>query len=543
MTDRTDPPPAVASDEPGGTVLPTAADAAAPARRRLLHRPRTRRGFLLGGLVILGLGALVTLGAMKAVAYTETAGFCGRCHTMDAELKAYAMSPHRDVACAECHVAPGIGGWVAAKAKGTKQLVQVLTNTFPKPVPPPDHADLPPVQDTCLKCHALDQLTSGVGPVTLVLRPRYRADEANTREMVAVVVRSASPNPEDGRGVHWHVDQQVTYTTDEERAQTIGLVEATRADGTVATYVAADEIGSSADARADVDRLRRTQRSRTMDCLDCHNRVGHGSPLPDEAVDQALASGRISASLPYIKRHAVPLLEGDYPTNEAADAAIDGLARTYATQYPLVPQGPGSPVTQAVGELKAMYRLMATPDMKVQALTYPDNLGHRSAPGCFRCHDGAHVRVEGGKASKKTIPSTCSTCHTFPQVAQEITSVLIGKTPKDHADRQYVFSHKDATPTIDPSSGSCGTCHTRASCENCHVSGAVSVSHDEMLYNHAGAVRKSGPEACAYCHQPVYCATCHENPVLGTPDPQPSPSGQRAAGAGTSVTPVVRREP
>jgi hypothetical protein len=46
----------------------------------------------------------------------------------------------------------------------------------------------------------------------------------------------------------------------------------------------------------------------------------------------------------------------------------------------------------------------------------------------------------------------------------------------------------------------------------------VKVTHDQMLYNHAGAIRVSGGQACAYCHQPAYCSTCHgKKPVLDTP--------------------------
>ena len=31
----------------------------------------------------------------------------------------------------------------------------------------------------------------------------------------------------------------------------------------------------------------------------------------------------------------------------------------------------------------------------------------------------------------------------------------------------------------------CGSCHQKSYCENCHTTGAVKVDHDQMLYNHA----------------------------------------------------------
>ena len=46
------------------------------------------------------------------------------------------------------------------------------------------------------------------------------------------------------------------------------------------------------------------------------------------------------------------------------------------------------------------------PDLKVTWGTYPNNLGHTDYPGCFRCHDEAHLT-----ADKKTISQDCSLCH------------------------------------------------------------------------------------------------------------------------------------
>ncbi len=78
-----------------------------------------------------------------------------------------------------------------------------------------------------------------------------------------------------------------------------------------------------------------------------------------------------------------------------------------------------------------------------------------------------------------------------------------------------MFSHKSSVSSLGPVGTTCGACHTRSYCGNCHDSGAVKVKHTEMLYNHATAITTAGgTQACAYCHQPVYCASCHKNPVL-----------------------------
>ncbi len=152
--------------------------------------------------------------------------------------------------------------------------------------------------------------------------------------------------------------------------------------------------------------------------------------------------------------------------------------------------------------------------MKVTAKTYPDNLGHLDFPGCFRCHDGGHFLVVNGAVSKKAIPSTCDTCHTFPQIGPAVASLPLGEPPSTHDDNLWVFDHRDVATNVDPGGQSCGECHARDYCVNCHSTGAVTVDHDEMATNHAKVIRDQGNTACAYCHQPVFCARCHAEPVL-----------------------------
>lgn len=497
---------------------------------KIPHPPwRSKRGVFLIFVLFGGFGAAAAMGGVTAVGFSETPAFCGMCHTMDPELKAYAMSPHKEVTCAECHVEPGVAGFVKAKANGTKQLMDIIADKYPKPILPPDHAKLPAVKDTCLKCHSLEQITENGGPVKLVLRARYKPDETNTRETVAVMIRPAGIGqgsgttgtagaPADGavKGVHWHVEQTVTYTSGDERAQKIDLVEFKAKDGTVKQYIAGTQVAVSTDVKPDIDRLKSSQTNRLMDCIDCHNRVGHAVPSPDRAIDESIAAGRISTKLPFIKRDSVALLNGDYPTLGAADTAIAGLRATYASKYPLVLKSQDAQVNGAIDELKLVYRLIATPAMKVQAKTYPDNLGHQTSPGCFRCHDGAHYLVVKGRITNEKIPSECSTCHTFPQIGASASSFPLGVKPLNHRDKLYVFSHKNATKSLDPTGTSCGACHAKTYCENCHKSGAVKVTHNNMLYNHASAITAAGgTQACAYCHQPVYCAQCHKGPVLG----------------------------
>jgi nitrate/TMAO reductase-like tetraheme cytochrome c subunit len=527
------------ADAPG----PDAA-AAEPRRGRLrriaarfawLPHPsvRTRRGRFILFVLIAGFGVAISAAGVTAIRWTETADFCGRCHTMGPELKAYAQSPHRDVACAECHVEPGVAGWIKAKINGTRQLVLVLTGAYPAPIPAPDHADLPPTSQTCVRCHDVAGLLDKGGSVKLLLDERYRQDEQNTRDTIALVVRPVGFGGESvQRGVHWHIGQEVDYRSSDARAQTIDYVAVTEPSGVVKEYLASSAVNLPSDVRPDLDRLKHLEGPRRMDCIDCHNRIGHGVPSPDQAVDDSLAAGKISADLPYIKREADDRLSIEYASTEDADRALDELRSFYLAQYPLVASTRRADIDEAIGELKLIYRLVATPEMRVTGTTYPNNLGHLAAPGCFRCHDGAHYLVENGVQTQTTIPSACATCHTFPQIGSVASGVLIGERPSTHGDRLWVFSHKNAVTTRDPAGTSCGACHTRTYCQNCHDTKAVNVPHDDMVYNHGAVFAQVGAPACAYCHQPAYCAQCHADDVLPAPYPvaTPAPAANGRAG-------------
>ena len=500
---------------------------------RIPHPPlRSKRGAFIVLVLIAGFASAATVGSVAAVSWTETADFCGRCHTMGPELKAYAMSPHREVACAECHVEPGIGGWIKAKLNGTRQLLLVLTGAFPTPIPAPDHADLPPTSDTCIRCHDPESLVANGGPVKLILQERFHSDESNSKDSVALVVRPAGLGGDNlKRGVHWHITEEVDYLSPEPRTQTIDYVAIQESNGEAEEFLASSEVTNSADVQPDIDRLKAEQQPlRRMDCIDCHNRIGHGIPSPDQAIDDSMAAKRIDSSLPYIKREASDRLSIDYASVEDADRALDGLRTFYQARYPLVADAKAGNVNAAIDDLKRIYRLVATPEMRVTGTTYPNNLGHTQSPGCFRCHDGAHYKVVNGALADEAIPSACATCHTFPQIGSAASGgVLIGERPATHDDRLWVFTHKSTAGALDPAGTSCGACHTRTYCQNCHDTKAVKVPHDDMVYNHAAVMQEVGAQACAYCHQPVYCAQCHSDDVL--PDPYP------ATGQSTSISP------
>jgi c(7)-type cytochrome triheme protein len=123
---------------------------------------------------------------------------------------------------------------------------------------------------------------------------------------------------------------------------------------------------------------------------------------------------------------------------------------------------------------------------------YPDNLGHKEFPGCFRCHDGKHVNKEG-----RPLTSACNICHEFLQ-ANAAGLQRVAATP-DFA-HPWKLAGKHAAIK-------CSSCHTGgpakpASCRGCHKIGEPGAPMASL--------------ACNQCHQKdqqvrplANCTTCH----------------------------------
>ena len=145
------------------------------------------------------------------------------------------------------------------------------------------------------------------------------------------------------------------------------------------------------------------QHSATL-CVDCHNVVAHRvAPTPEQAVDAALAAGRIDRGLPFVRREAVRLMKSTYQTSDEAARVIDEDLRKFYTSRG---RAVDAQVTGAVTALQTIYRRNVFPIMKVTFGTYPDNLGHMTSSGCFRCHDGSLTAKDG-----TTINADCEYCH------------------------------------------------------------------------------------------------------------------------------------
>jgi hypothetical protein len=157
-----------------------------------------------------------------------------------------------------------------------------------------------------------------------------------------------------------------------------------------------------------------------MQCVDCHNRVAHSFKPLDEAVDRALALGRISVGLPSVKSASVEILEAEYATTvEAKQAIPTALFDFYRTEHPDVFSRREEAILQAGEELIGIYSRNVFPELDVTWGTYPDNRGHEAFPGCYRCHDGEHQTAAG-----ETISNECYVCHNATAVEETDPEIL-----------------------------------------------------------------------------------------------------------------------
>ncbi len=363
-------------------------------------------GLTMANVLIFGVSAY------RGVEYMDSARFCGQtCHTvMQPEFTAYQNSPHQRVACIQCHIGPGASWFVRSKLSGLRQVYAVTFHTYDQPIPSPVQ-QLRPARETCEQCHWPQRFT---GDKFIVIR-KFSEDEKNT-ELTTVLLLKIGGHTWNGEvGIHGrHLDTKapVQYVAIDKQRQTIGQVSYTDDSGKQVVFTSTDTKPTPAQLAAG--------EHRTMDCVDCHNRPTHIFQLPDRAVDQAMAQGRISPDLPYIRKKAVEVLKVSYPDRETASREIaSALDDFYRASYPDVYREKHALVAEAISQVQAVYSRNVFPAMGVTWGSYPNNLGHMDFPGCFRCHDGSHTSADG-----RTIPNDCDTCHTMLAMDEQNPKIL-----------------------------------------------------------------------------------------------------------------------
>jgi nitrate/TMAO reductase-like tetraheme cytochrome c subunit len=396
-----------------------------------------------------GLLGVLTLAALVASAYawdyTNSPQFCGTvCHTMPPEFTAYLTSPHARIDCVECHIGRGfIAQRVTRKAGDVKHIVSLAFKNYEFPI---RAEDLRPARETCERCHFPAKFSDD----SLREIKEFRSDPNNTPISIYLTLKTGGGSKRLGlgRGIHWHIENTVQYLPLDPEEQEIPYVRVVQVDGSTVEYldVQSDLTPDQIDD-ADLE---------VMDCITCHNRITHLISTPEETVDELMARGVISPTIPEIHRKAIEVYGANYPSMQYALNGIAGLRGYYTQFYPEFFASNQELVVGAVTALQEAYEDSVFPEQKADWTTHPNNVGHEDSPGCFRCHDGQHLNAAG-----EAVRLECNLCHSIPVVAGPddfVADIEIsrGPEPSSHVNPNWIVLHREALD---------------ASCSNCHTTG------------------------------------------------------------------------
>lgn len=408
-----------------------------------LNNPVQRRAaflFLLGSVLFMLLSAV---GIYQTYHFTESVEFCGlTCHrVMKPEYTTYHASPHARVRCVNCHIGPGADWYARSKVSGLYQFYAVLTNSYPRPIPTPIE-DLRPARETCETCHWPRAFFGS--KQRLYVHYLYNRSNSPWPVNMLLKIGGGGPKTSETAGIHWHMNIAVIveYVARDERRLDIPWIRVTdKVTGRVTVYRDTENPLTPKELEQ--------ARTRSMDCMDCHNRPSHDFQSPDHAIDVALETGLIDPDLPEIKKTAVEAMVKGYPTEaEALKQIAAFITDFYRTRYPRISERQEKEIQQAILATQAAYSRNIFPIMKASWLDYPNDIGHFLFPGCMRCHDGKHASSTG-----TAVPNNCRSCH-----------IILAQGP---ARAEKMIEAEDGIPFVHPvdigdawKQGTCYECHT-----------------------------------------------------------------------------------
>ena len=396
---------------------------------------------LIGGIVAALVFVIGSFATFQTMASNE---FCGQvCHqVMQPEYTAHQYTPHARVKCVDCHVGSGVGWYVHSKLTGLRRLAALVTQSYVRPIPTPIQ-DMRPSRETCEECHWPSRFVGYKEKV----HTYFIKGETNPVHKLRLLLKIGGADSPfiKGFGIHYHMlgADKVEYVARDRQRQEIAWVRVTRPDGKVTEYNN-EEFPLTVQERPG-------HPVRRMECLDCHNRPAHEFKSPIDAVDEAMAAGTITRELPLIKVRAVKALDGKYETTAGADKGIaEAIAKFYRENYPDLATKQAPLLQKTIADLQAIYRSSFFPEMNVKWSAYPDNIGHRDWPGCFRCHSDKMKSAQG-----KTVFTDCTRCHLIlaqgKTVDRSAPVNFARGEPFDHPGNSEMI--KDYTKCVDCHSG------------------------------------------------------------------------------------------
>jgi hypothetical protein len=205
-------------------------------------------------------------------------------------------------------------------------------------------------------------------------------------------------------GIHWHINPSVNieYVSENDKREIITYVRYTNKEtGEVIDFRNPDYPVS--------DSLIGASNSRTMDCIDCHNRPSHNYSSPPVYFDRAMLTGAISKDIPFMKKVAMGLLRKSYTAKDTALIQIrEGILSYYKSDLTDFFTKNIDRIDKSVIAIQNEFSQNTFPGMKVVYDVYPDHISHLESEGCFRCHNDAFISSTGRKITRD-----CNLCHTI----------------------------------------------------------------------------------------------------------------------------------
>jgi hypothetical protein len=479
--------------------------------RRNRRRRNLRRTLLTGGAFVLGFVVLGVI-AISVWDYSNSVAFCANaCHDVHPEeIPAYQDSYHARVKCTECHMGRvGTIRNIILKSSHFRHLPEVIFNHYDRPL---ESATLRPANESCEQCHWPPAFHGD----TVREIKSFQLDSENTEQNTYLLLKTGAGTRETGLGfgIHWHISNPVEYIALDEQKQDIQWVRTTLPDGRTIEYsdvtnpLTPEQIASA--------------EKRTMDCVDCHNRMGHPFPSPEDLTDQALADGQLAQDLPYAKAEMLALLSGTYANQEEALQAVQTVRDRYVADHPEVAANQPQEIDQAEALAEELITRLVFEEPGVSWQDFPNNGGHKDFPGCFRCHDGKHLSADG-----ESIRLHCNICHSIPVTVQGNTRppqlpVSTVQEPASHLETNFIADHRFQA------SDECATCHgdvqfgtdNSSFCANsaCHGQAWPMVELDAAFPHPIPLEGGHANVLCSECHigerKPEYvCSNCHQPPM------------------------------
>jgi hypothetical protein len=485
--------------------MPEPQESRKPRRQAILRMLLVSIAFFVGFLLF---GFL----AVRIWDYSNSPIFCAQvCHDVHPEeTLAYQDSYHANVNCVECHMGRvSMLQNILLKMGHFRHVPETLLGWYDRPM---ESETLRPANESCELCHWPPAFHGD----TVREIVRFLPDEENSKKHTYLILRTGAGTRDEGLGygIHWHITNPVEYIAADNHKEEIRWVRTTLPDGRTVEYN--DVINPLSPEEIE------QAEKHVMDCVDCHNRMGHPFPPPGELIHQALDDGRLSQDLPFAKKEMLDLLRADHANREEALAAVEGVRERYEIDYPEVAAENPESIEQAYELGKEFVARLVFDEPGVTWQDFPDHMKHKDFPGCFRCHDGKHLSAEG-----ESIRLHCNICHSIPVTLGAgdrppdvpIKSI---QEPPSHLDTNFVADHRFQA------NSACVECHGEiefgsddssfCAKSDCHGR-AWPMAKLDAAFPHP--IELEGKHAEAWCHdchegvrEPGYeCANCHQPPM------------------------------